>query len=387
MSELREAVIVAACRTPVGRANKGALKHVRPETTGALVIREVVGRAKGLKPEDIDDVVIGCAFPEGVQGMNIARIVALKAGLPDTVAGMTVNRFCSSGLQTIAQSAERIMVGAADVIVAGGIEHMSMVPLGGMKPAPDPEMAANDPKVFTPMGNTAELVAEEFGISREEQDAFAVRSNQRALHALKEGYFAEQYVPVPYKDEQGNERVHEQDEGPRESSMESLAKLRPAFRKGGSVTAANSSQMNDAAAAVVLMSKEKAEELDLTPLAYYRGFQVIGVRPEVMGIGPAAAIPKLLKHVGLQKEDVDLWEINEAFASQAYYCAEKALGLDPEKVNVNGGAIALGHPLGCTGTKLTVQLLYELKRRNLRYGVVSMCIGGGMGAAGLFERI
>ena len=387
MSELREAVIVAACRTPVGRANKGALKHVRPETTGALVIREVVGRAKGLKPEDIDDVVIGCAFPEGVQGMNMARIVALKAGLPLTVAGLTVNRFCSSGLQTIAQSAERIMVGASDCIIAGGIEHMSMVPLGGAKPAPDPEMAANDPKVFTPMGNTAELVAMENDITREEQDAFAVRSNQRALNALKQGYFKDQYVPVPYVDESGNDCLLEQDEGPRDSTIESLARLRPVFRKGGTVTAGNSSQMNDAAAAVVLMSKEKAEELDLTPLAYYRGFQVIGVRPEVMGVGPAFAIPKLLDKHGLTTDDIDLWEINEAFASQAYYCAEKVLGLDPEKVNVNGGAIALGHPLGCTGTKLSVQLMYEMKRRNLRYGVVSMCIGGGMGAAGLFERV
>ena len=385
MKELREAVIVSAVRTPVGRAIKGALKYIRPETLGALVVKEAVARVKGLDPSTIDDLIMGCAFPEGVQGMNVARIIGLKAGLPNSVAAMTVNRFCSSGLQSIALAAERIMVGGADVIIAGGVEHMSMVPMGGSKPAPDPDMMVDAPEVYTPMGITAEFVATEFGVSREEQDRFALRSHERALVALAEGKFKEEVVPVPYVDENGNEKLHDTDEGPRESTYEGLAKLRAAFKVDGSVTAGNSSQMNDAAAALVLMSLGKARELGLQPLAYYRGFQVVGVRPEIMGIGPAVAIPKLLDKVGLKVDDIDLFEVNEAFAAQAVYCARE-LGIPDEKVNVNGGAIALGHPLGATGSKLTVQILHELKRRNARYGVVSMCIGGGMGGAGLFER-
>jgi acetyl-CoA acyltransferase len=379
---LREAVIVAAARTPVGRAKKGVLKNVRPETLGAIVVKELIRRTPGLDPTDIDDVVLGCAFPEGEQGMNLARIVAFKAGLPISVCGVTVNRFCSSGLQTISQAAERIMVGAADVMIAGGVESMSVVPMGGNKLAPDPELAAERPEIYTGMGNTAEIVADEFKVTRPEMDAFAVRSNTRALIAIKEGKFREEIVPVPYVDDKGVEQLHDTDEGPRESTVEGLGALKPAFKMNGSVTAANSSQMNDAAAGVMLMSLEKAQALGLTPLAYYRGFQVAGVRPEVMGIGPAVAIPKLLKHVGMT---VDLFEINEAFASQAIYCTRE-LGVPDEKLNVNGGAIALGHPLGCTGAKLTVQLVHEMKRRGARYGIVSMCIGGGMGAAGLFER-
>jgi len=383
---LREAVIVAAARTPVGRAKKGVLKNVRPETLGALVVKEVVNRTPGLDPTEIDDVVLGCAFPEGEQGMNLARVVAFKAGLPLTVCGVTVNRFCSSGLQTIAQAAERIMVGAADVMIAGGVESMSVVPMGGNKLAPDPELARDRPEIYTGMGNTAELVADEFKITRQEMDEFAVRSNTRALIAIKEGKFKEEIVPVPYVDDNGVERLHDTDEGPRESTVEGLGGLKPAFKQNGSVTAANSSQMNDAAAAVMLMSLERAQALGLKPLAYYRGFQVVGVRPEIMGVGPAVAIPKLLQKTGLTIDQIDLFELNEAFAAQAVYCARE-LGIPDEKLNVNGGAIALGHPLGCTGSKLTVQIVHELKRRGARYGIVSMCIGGGMGAAGLFERV
>ncbi len=382
---MREAVIVSAARTPVGKAGKGTLRNVRPELLGALVVKEVVKRASPVDPADIDDVILGCAFPEGEAGMNVARVIALKAGLPISVSGLTVNRFCSSGLQTIALAAQNIMCGFSDVIIAGGVETMSMVPMGGNKPAPDPEMMDTAPEVYTPMGITAELVAERYNVSRQVQDAFALRSQQRALAALKEGTFKEQYVPVPYRDADGTTKMHEVDEGPRETTPESLAALRPAFRATGSVTAGNSSQMNDAAAAVMVMSAEKAKSLGLKPMAYFRNFQVVGVPPEIMGVGPAYAIPKLLKATGLKVQDIDLWEINEAFAAQAVYCVRE-LGIPEERVNVNGGAIALGHPLGCTGAKLTVQLMYEMKRRNARYGVVSMCIGGGMGAAGLFER-
>ncbi len=388
MTELREAVIVAAARTPVGRAKKGALRNVRPETLGSLVVKEAVARASGLKPEDVDDVIMGCAMPEGEQGMNVARIIAVAAGLPDTVGGLTVNRFCSSGLQTIAQAAERIMVGHSDVIVAGGVESMSMVPMGGNKPAPDPDIMLTRPDLFTPMGNTAEIVAERYNITREEQDAFAARSHARAKAAIDGGKFKKEIVPVPYVDDNGNERIHDTDEGVRPgTTVEGLSRLKSPFKQGGSVTAGSSSQMNDAAAAVVVMSAGKARELGLKPMAYVRNYQTIGVAPDEMGVGPAYAIPKLLEKAGLTTDDIDLWEVNEAFASQAIYCVDKVLKLDPEKVNVNGGAIALGHPLGCTGAKLTVQLLHELERRNGRYGVVSMCIGGGMGAAGLFERV
>jgi acetyl-CoA acyltransferase len=354
-----------------------------------------VARAKGLEPKEIDDLVLGCAMPEGELGMNLARLVGLAAKLPYEVPAITVNRFCASGLQSIAQSAERIMLGEAEVIVAGGVEDMTHVPMGGNKPVAYPRLVDEWIEAYTPMGLTAENVARKFNISRERQDAFALRSHQRALRAIDEGRFKSQILPIETEViDAGSDGkpvakkvVVEVDEGPRrDTTLEGLAKLRPAFDAQGTVTAGNASQMNDGAAAVVLMSREKAKALGLRPLAVYRNYQLAGVPPEIMGVGPAYAIPKLLQRTGLKKEAVDVWEINEAFASQAVYCAEDALHLDPEKVNPNGGAIALGHPLGCTGAFLTCKLLYELERAKLRRGVVSMCIGGGMGAAGLFER-
>ena len=374
---MREAVIVSAVRTPVGKAGKGAYKDTRPEDLAAAAIREAVARVPGLAGGDVEDVILGCAMPEGEQGLNIARTVALHAGLPVTVPGQTVNRFCSSGLQTIAQAAERIMAGFADVIVAGGVESMSAVPMGGHTPRPHPGIVAKDPAVYTGMGNTAEIVATRYGITRERQDAFAARSHERALAAIAEGKFSGEIVPF------GDLTV---DEGPRAgTTVEGLSKLKPAFSTTGTVTAGNSSQMSDGAAAAVVMSREKAEALGAEILAVFRGYAVVGVEPDEMGVGPAAAIPRLLAMTGLEAKDIDVFEINEAFASQAVYVVDK-LGLDLEKVNVNGGAIALGHPLGCTGAKLTASLVYEMKRRGARYGIVSMCIGGGMGAAGLFER-
>lgn len=390
---MREAVIVAGVRTAVGKAPRGTLKDTRPDDLGAYVLQELLNRTPGLNPSLIDDVIMGCAFPEGEQGMNVARNIALRAGLPTTVPAVTVNRYCSSGLQTIAMAAERIMVGSADVVIAGGIESMSMIPMGGNKPAPNPWLMENMPQAYMPMGLTAEEVATRYSITREEQDAFAVQSHQRAAQAIKEGKYKDEIVPIKVKkttvDEKGKTVIEEflfdTDEGVRlDTSMEGLAKLKPAFKATGTVTAGNSSQTSDGAAAVMVMSKEKAEELGLKPLAKFITFAVAGVDPEVMGIGPKEAIPKALKQAGLKLEDIDLFEINEAFASQAVYVV-KELGINPEKVNVNGGAIALGHPLGCTGSKLTVSLVNELKRRNGRYGVVSMCIGGGMGAAGIFE--
>ncbi|OEF96928.1 acetyl-CoA acetyltransferase [Vulcanibacillus modesticaldus] len=390
---MREAVIVAGVRTAVGKAPKGTLKNTRPDDLGAVVIEELLNRSKGLDLNDIDDVIMGCAFPEGEQGMNVARNIALRAGLPVSVPGMTVNRYCSSGLQTIAIAAERIMVGNADVIIAGGIESMSMIPMGGNKPAPNPWLMENMPQAYMSMGITAEEVAKKFNISREEQDKFALRSHQKAAKAIKEGKFKDEIVPVKikknYLNEEGKvvteELVFDTDEGVRpDTSLEALAKLKPVFRVNGTVTAGNSSQTSDGAAAVMVMSREKAEELGLKPIARFVTYAVAGVEPDIMGIGPKEAIPKALKLANLTMDDIDLFEINEAFASQAVYVV-KELGIDPEKVNVNGGAIALGHPLGCTGAKLTVSLLNELKRRDGRYGVVSMCIGGGMGAAGIFE--
>lgn len=392
---MREAVIVSGVRTAVGKAPRGTLRYHRPEDLGGAVIKEAVARAKGLDPADVDDVVIGCSFPEAEQGMNMGRIVALRAGLPNSVPGFTVNRFCSSGLQSIAIAAEKIMCGFADVIVAGGVESMSTIPMGGQKIAPNPYMMEHQPGVYMGMGLTAEEVATRFGISREEQDAFAVRSHQNAARAIQEGKFKDEILPITVKQVKigpenkikTKEIVFDTDEGVRpETTIEGLAKLRAVFRQGGSVTAGNSSQTSDAAAAVVVMSSEKAKELGLKPIAIFRSFAVGGVEPEVMGIGPVVAIPKALKLAGLTLADIDLIELNEAFASQALYVVRE-LGIDLEKTNVNGGAIALGHPLGCTGTKLTVSLLNELARRKGRYGLVSMCIGGGMGAAGVFEMV
>lgn len=372
---MREAVIVSAVRTPVGRANRGAYKNVRPEDLGKAAVQGALAKVPNVKPEDIEDVIIGCAMPEGQQGLNMARVIAVYSGLPVSVPAETVNRFCSSGLQTIAHAAERIIANGADIILAGGVESMSAVPMSGHKPSPHPGIVAEDPEIYTGMGNTAEIVAERYNVSREDQDKFAAESHARALRAIAEGKFKEEIVPFGALTD---------DEGPRESSVEVLGKLRPAFSTTGSVTAGNSSQMSDGAAAALVMSREKAEELGLEILAIYRGFTVAGVKPDEMGIGPALAIPKLLERTGVSLEEIDLIELNEAFASQALYVIRE-LGLNPDIVNVNGGAIALGHPLGCTGAKLTATLIHELRRRGGRYGIVSMCIGGGMGAAGLFE--
>lgn len=389
-----DAVIVAAVRTPIGKAKRGSLATARPEHMASTVIKELLHRAGDLNPKVVDDVIIGCSFPEGEQGMNIARMIALRSGLPDSVPGETINRFCSSGLQSIAHAAFQIMAGQAGAIIAGGVESMSMVPMTGVKFAPDPVIATDCPEAFTSMGLTAENVADKYGISREDQDAFSLQSHRRAQAAIDSGRFDEETVPVEVEivepGQNGNVTRRTvrlaRDEGPRaDTSMEALGKLKPAFRQSGSVTAGNSSQMSDGAAAVLVMSRQKAEELGLEPMAKFVAFAVAGVPPEVMGIGPVEAIPKALKLAGLTLEDIDVIELNEAFASQSL-AVIRELGLDPDKVNVNGGAIALGHPLGCTGAKLTTQLVYEMKRRGSRYGMVTMCIGGGMGAAGIFEN-
>ena len=388
MTHHKEAVIVSAVRTTVGRAKRGVLAKVRPEDLGVLVIKELMARTPQVKPEMVDDVVIGCAMPEGSQGMNLGRVVASLSGLPDSVPGLTVNRFCSSGLQTIAYAAMELVTGLSDIIIAGGVESMSSVPMGGYNFSAHPGAAEEMVEIYTPMGITAEKVVAKYNVSREAQDAFAANSHQKAAAAWKAGKFDEEVVKVPYTDAEGNEKFLEVDESMRaDTTAEGLSKLRPVFKLGGSVTAGNSSPTNDGAAVVMMMSADKAKELGLEPMACFRDFQVAGCPPDIMGIGPAVAIPKLLKHAGLTKDDIDLWEINEAFASQAHYCCVDALDLDMSKVNVNGGAIALGHPLGCTGAKLTTSLMYEMKRRKARYGVVAMCIGGGMGAAGLFEIV
>jgi acetyl-CoA acyltransferase len=390
---MREAVIVSSVRTAIGRAPKGKLRFTRPEYMGAAAVKEAIARAGGLDPAEIEDVILGCSFPEGEQGMNLGRIVALQAGLPDSVPGQTVNRFCSSGLQSIALAAERIMCGFADVIVAGGVESMSLVPMGGNKLAPSPDLVESHIETYTPMGITAENVAQRFNVSREDQDKFGLASQQKAAAATKEGRFKDEIVPLKVIERSvgpdnkiiEKEFIFEVDEGIRDTSLEVLSKLRPAFHAKGSVTAGNSSQTSDGAAASVVMSAEKAAALGLKPLAVYRGFGVAGCPPEIMGVGPAYAIPKLMQLTGRKISDIDLFELNEAFASQALYCMRE-LDLNPDIVNVNGGAIALGHPLGCTGAKLTATLLHEMGRRGSKFGVVSMCIGGGMGAAGLFER-
>ncbi|GAB6063755.1 acetyl-CoA C-acyltransferase [Deferrisoma palaeochoriense] len=392
---MREAVIVSSVRTPVGKAFKGALATVRPDDLAAVAIKGALARVPNLDPAEIDDVILGCAFPEAEQGLNVARLALLLAGLPETVPGQTVNRFCSSGLQTIAMAAQAVMTGVAEVVLAGGVESMTRVPMTGNKIMVNPDLVQSVPDSYLNMGLTAENVAERFGITREDQDAFALSSHQKALAAQAEGRFEEELVPVPvtrYKPGKNGKPVeesftHTKDEGPRaDTSLETLAKLRPAFRQGGTVTAGNASQMSDGAAISVVMSAEKAQALGLEPLARFVSFGVGGVDPAVMGIGPVVAIPKALKIAGLQLADIDLIELNEAFASQALYVIRE-LGINPEIVNVNGGAIALGHPLGCTGAKLTATLLHEMKRRKARYGIVSMCIGGGMGAAGVFENL
>lgn len=388
-----EAVIVSTARTAVGKAKKGSLVQTRADDLGKVVLEAVVERTPGLKKEDVEDIIIGCAMPEGEQGLNFARVMSLYAGFPVTVPALTINRFCSSGLQAIAFAAERIMLGHADVLIAGGVESMSHVPMTGHKMSPNPKIVAEMPEVYMAMGHTAERVAERFGISREDQDRFAMRSHQKAAQAIAEGKFVDEIVPVDAElrkvDERGKlsvkQFVFNQDEGVRaDTTLEGLAKLKPGFKHGGSVTAGNASQMSDGAAAVVLMSREKADELGLAPLATFRSFAVAGVEPEIMGVGPVKAIPKALDMAGITLGDVDLFEINEAFASQCLHVIRE-LNIDEDKVNVNGGAIALGHPLGCTGAKLTGTLIHELRRRGGGYGVVSMCIGGGMGAAGVFE--
>jgi len=390
---VREAVIVAGARTPVGKAKKGTLAHTRPDDLGALVVKETLKRA-GNYDGNIDDLIIGCAMPEAEQGLNIARNIGALAGLPYTVPAITINRYCSSGLQAIAYAAERVMLGHSDTVIAGGVESMSMVPMMGHVVRPNARLAEEAPEYYMSMGHTAEQVAKKYGVSREDQDAFAVRSHQRAAKAIAEGKFNEEIVPVEVtvRKVEGNKLVEEkvvftQDEGVRpDTNMETLAKLRPAFAANGTVTAGNASQMSDGAAAVMVMDREKAESLGLRPLGKFRSFAVAGVPPEVMGIGPVAAVPKALKLAGLELSDIGLIELNEAFASQSIQVIRE-LGLDEEIVNVNGGAIALGHPLGCTGAKLTLSLLHEMRRRNVQFGIVTMCIGGGMGAAGVFELL
>ncbi|MFF2446828.1 acetyl-CoA C-acetyltransferase [Neobacillus sp. NPDC058068] len=391
---MREAVIVAGARTPVGKAKKGTLAHVRPDDLGALVVKETLKRA-GNYEGNIDDLIIGCAMPEAEQGNNMARNIGALAGLPYTVPAITINRFCSSGLQAIAYAAQGIMLGHTDTAIAGGAESMSLIPMMGHVVRPNIKLAETAPQYYMGMGHTAEQVALKYGISREDQDAFAVRSHQRAAKAIAEGKFADEIVPVDVtvrtvgNDNKLVEKTIQfsQDEGVRsDTNLEALAKLRPAFSVSGTVTAGNASQTSDGAAALMVMDREKAETLGLKPLAKFRSFAVGGVPPEIMGVGPVVAIPKAVKLAGLELSDIKLFELNEAFASQSLQVIRE-LGLNDEIVNVNGGAIALGHPLGCTGAKLTLSLIHELKRRNEQFGVVTMCIGGGMGAAGVFELI
>jgi len=390
-----EAVIVAAVRTPVGKAKRGGLATVRPDELATAVIKALLARTPRLDPKEIEDVILGCAFPEGEQGLNMARMVALRAGLPDSVPGETINRYCSSGVQSIAHAAYAILSGQIEVAIAGGVESMSMVPMMGYKFSVNPYFAAELPQYYTNMGLTAENISVKYKVSREDQDAFALRSHQRASAAVNSGRFDPELVPIVVElKELGADSkpltknfTVKRDEGPRsDTSLEALAKLKPAFKDGGTVTAGNSSQVSDGAAGVVIMSGEKARALGLKPLARFVAFSVGGVPPEVMGIGPVVAIPKSLKLAGLLLKDIDLIELNEAFAAQSVAVARE-VGLDMDRVNVNGGAIALGHPLGCTGAKLTTQLIYEMERRKSKYGMVSMCIGGGMGAAAIFENL
>lgn len=386
---MREVVVCAAVRSAVGRSGRGSLRDTRPDELLGQVLKGALTRVPSLDPAQLDDVVIGSAMPEAEQGMNVARIASFLAGLPDSVPAITVNRFCSSGLQSLAQAASAIAAGWQDVALAGGVESMSQIAMGGQKPSPHPGLMERRPEAYTPMGITAEIVAERFGVSRSDQDAFALSSHQKALAAIGAGRFVGEIVPVHTRvmGETGwKDIVFEVDEGPRaDTSLEGLARLKPAFKQNGTVTAGNASQTSDGAAAVIVAAREVAERVGLPILGVLRSYQVAGVPPEIMGIGPVAAIPKALAHAGVDAAQIDLFELNEAFAAQAVYCVRE-LGLDPTRVNVNGGAIALGHPLGCTGAKLTATLLHEMARRGSRYGVVSMCIGGGMGAAAVFER-
>ncbi len=392
----KEAVIVAASRTAVGKSGRGSLRTTRPDELAAIVIKDVLARAPQVDPASIEDVILGCAMPEAEQGMNVARIAAMRAGLPVEVAGQTVNRFCSSGLQTIALAAQQIMAGMGTTLLAGGVESMSMVPMSSNKFMANPWLAEHYPAAYTSMGITAENVARQFNISRAAQDGFALQSNQRAVAAIQAGRFKDEIAPVPVELAEVDAAsgtlkkrsfLFDTDEGPRaETSLAALGKLKPVFRINGTVTAGNSSQTSDGAAVVLIMERSRAEELGLKPLVRFVGYAVGGVPPDVMGIGPVAAIPKVIKLTGLDLGDIDLIELNEAFAAQSLAVIQE-LGLDPEKVNVNGGAIALGHPLGCSGAKLTVQLIHEMARRHSRYGMVTMCIGGGMGAAGIFENL
>ena len=391
---MREVVIASSVRTPVGRAFKGTLRATRPDELAAIAIKGALERVPHLDPKEIEDVILGCAMPEAEQGMNVARIASLRAGLPLQVSGLTINRFCSSGLQAIAIAAERIMAGGAEVIVAGGTESMTMIPMGGHKISPNPWLVDHYPDAYLSMGLTAERLAHRYGITREAADEFSLRSHQKALAAIQAGKFGDEIVPVPVSFSTPNgskpkrqEIVFKDDEGPRaDTSLEALHALKPAFHAMGTVTAGNSSQMSDGAAAAVVMSAERAQALGIKPLARYVSFATAGYKPEEMGLGPVFAIPRALKMAGLQLSDIAVIELNEAFATQSLAVIKEA-ELHPDSVNPNGGAIALGHPLGCTGAKLTATIIRELKRRNARYGMVTMCVGGGMGAAGIFENI
>jgi len=391
---MREVVVVSSVRTPVGRAFKGALRSTRPDELAAIAIKGAIERVPQLDPKEIEDVIFGCAMPEAEQGMNVARIASLRAGLPVEISALTINRFCSSGLQAIALAAERIMAGGADAIVAGGTESMSMIPMGGNKISPNPWLVDHYPNAYLSMGLTAERVAQRFGVTREQADEFSLRSHKNAVTAIQAGKFNDEIVPVQISFTTPNgskpkrqETTFKIDEGPRaDTSLEALSSLKPAFHAKGTVTAGNSSQMSDGAAATVVMSAERAKALGIAPLARYLSFATAGYKPEEMGLGPVFAIPKALKMAGLKLSEMDVIELNEAFAAQSLAVIKEA-GLDPEHVNPNGGAIALGHPLGCTGAKLTATIIRELKRRHARYGLVTMCVGGGMGAAGIFENL
>ncbi len=378
-------VVTHAYRTAVGKANRGSLRETRPDEMMGLLIEGFIEKTPELDPMVLEDTIIGCAIPEGEQGLNVGRLAALRGGLPIEVPGMTMNRFCSSGLQTLATGAAHVKAGWADAVMTGGVESMSMVPMSGNKPSLNPWLAEEFPAAYESMGMTSEIVAERYDISREDQDLFALRSNERALQAMRDGLFKEEIIPIPAR-LGDQEFMFDTDDGPRETSIEALAQLKPVFKVDGRSTAGNSSQMSDGAALEVIMTGERAAELGFDPLAELVTYQVAGVHPEEMGIGPSVAIPKALAKAGLTIDDIDLIELNEAFASQALYCVRK-LGIDMDRVNVNGGAIALGHPLGCTGAKLTATLLHEMRRRDVEHGIVSMCIGGGMGAAAIFRRL